>query len=75
MSNGNNEVVSKDAILTIVEAQPGSGAKFDVIFHKELLDLGLALDLGEYFTSLVRNQVIRTREPEPEEEPEDGSEI
>ncbi len=78
MGNDNNQgnVIEKDVIITVIEAAPGSGASFEVVFHKEFTELGTLLDLSEYFSGLVRNQAIRTKEPEPEElEPEDGSEI
>ena len=54
-----------DVIISIKEVlQPSGEPGFDVKFHNETVGMSLLLDLGSYFTGLVRGQVIRTRAPE-----------
>ena len=59
----------KDSVIITIKEVPQQNGEpgFDVKFHNETVGMSLLLDLGSYFTGLVRGQVIRTRPPELEQ--------
>lgn len=67
-----NNVNEDNVIITVIgEQQSNSEPGFNVKFHNETVGMAILLDLGAYFTGLVRGQSIRTRPPEDQgSEPE-----
>ena len=64
-ANETNKASENDILITVKEAQQATGEPgFSVEFHNETVGMALLLDLGAYFTGLVRGQAIRTRPQE-----------
>lgn len=51
-------------LIEIVKKTVEDREGVDVQFKVDTMDMGTLFDLGQYFTNLARNQMVRTRPPE-----------